>query len=120
MPVKTKNYGTLSRRADRKVLILDEPEVGGPLPAVLLKKLDQLGDDAYGYKAIESLSMELGVWLDPSQSYQHIRTLAQKKLLRDPIYRPAPSGGPPMKIYKLSDAGHEALKDAAAHYRALA
>src|SRR5205085_5835230 len=87
---------------------------------LILRKLGDLGEEAYGYRAIESLSNEMGTWLDPSQCYNAIKGLAGKGYLQEPILRPSPSGGPPMKVYRLSASGRAALKSTAAHHRALA
>ena len=119
MPIKTHKYGVLSKRGDRNVLMLDEPELGH-LQAIVLKKLEQLGTKAYGYKVIESLSLETGVWIDPSQVYSSIRKISEKGYLAAPELRPPAGGGPPMKIYTLSAAGRAVLKATADHHQALA
>jgi DNA-binding PadR family transcriptional regulator len=119
MPIKTDKLGVLSRRANRSVVVLDEPPLSH-LQALILKKLDDLGDEAYGYKVIEGLSLETGVWLDPSQVYTNIKKMSGKGFLAKPDVRQPPEGGPPVKVYKLTPAGRDALRSTAEHYQAVA
>jgi DNA-binding PadR family transcriptional regulator len=121
MPVKTRGLGLLSSRAGHEVPLLDEPPIGH-LQALVLKKLYELDSDAYGYKVLEQLSVDTGVWIDVSQVYACIRKLADKDpaLIKQTETRRSPDGGPPLKIYKLTAAGRAALKATAAHHRAVA
>ena len=50
------------------VPMLDDPPLGH-LQAIVLKKLDELGKQAFGFKVIEELSLETGVWIDPSRRH---------------------------------------------------
>lgn len=111
----------LAPRAGQNVPLLDDPPIGH-LQAVILKKLDDLGRDAFGYNVLEELSIECGVWIDHSQIYSSIRKL----LKRDPEpfiehveTRPSADGGPPLKVYRLTAAGRVALKTTAAHHQAV-
>lgn len=118
MPIKTDNLGDIAPRTERSVPLLDEPDIGH-LQAILGKVLDDLGNEAYGYNAIQLLARQTGVWLDPSQAYTSIRKLAEKGYLAEPQVRYPEGGGPPMKLQKLTPKGREALKAAAKHYGAL-
>jgi DNA-binding PadR family transcriptional regulator len=104
-----------------KALLLEEPELSH-LQALILKKFDDLGEEAYGYKVIEGLSLETGVWLDPSQVYTNVKKMSDggKGFLAKPDVRQLPEGGPPVKVYKLTAAGRAALKSTAEHYQAVA
>jgi DNA-binding PadR family transcriptional regulator len=106
---------------EQTVPVLDEPPLGH-LQALIMKKLDDLGSEAFGYNVLEQLSLETGVWIDPSQIYSAIRRLVseEKKYIELIETRPSPDGGPPLKIYKLSAAGRAALKATLAHHRAVA
>ena len=94
----------------------------GHLQAIILKKLDQLGEEAFGFNVVEKLSLETGVWIDPSQVYASIRKLLdeKKKFIEHVDTRRSEDGGPPLKIYKLTAAGRAALKSVAAHHQAVA
>ncbi len=113
MQIKKQIVG-LVRRAEQEVPLLDDPPIGH-LQAIVLKKLDDLGSEAYGYNVLERLSLEAGVWIDPSQVYASIRKLLDKGLLELVGLRPQ-SSGPPLKIYKLTAAGRAALKATAEHH----
>ena len=121
MPIKTHKLGDLTRRAHRSVVVLDEPPLSH-LQALILKKLEVLEGEAYGYKVIEGLSLETGVWLDPSQVYTNIKKMSAtgKGFLAEPDIRQPPEGGPPVKVYKLTAAGRAALRSTAEHYQAVA
>jgi DNA-binding PadR family transcriptional regulator len=120
MPIKTDNIADLTRRSDRKVLELDEPPLSH-LQAIIAKKLDELGEVAFGYNVLEKLSREFGVWIDSSQVYTNIRKLnIDKDFIEHVTTRPVAGGGPAVKIYRLTTAGREALRSTAAHYRAVA
>ena len=108
----------LARRSDEHVALLDDPPVGH-LQAIVLKRLDVLGRDASGYSVLEGLSIDTGVWIDPSQIYASIRKLVDKELISLAETRPQP-GGPPLKIYQLTAAGRAALKTTAEHHREVA
>ena len=90
------------------------------LQGIILKKLDDLGEEAYGYKVIEGLALEHGVWIDPSQIYTNVKKLHDKGFLGEPQIRKQPEGGPPTKVYKVTAAGRAALKATAAHHQAVA
>jgi len=122
MPVKTRNLGVLAARQSVDVPLLDDPLIGH-LQAIILKKLEQLGAEAFGYKVFEQLCIETGVWIDVSQIYSSIRKLADRDpplIEQDGPPRRSPDGGPPLKYYKLTAAGRAALKSTAAHHRAVA
>ena len=119
MPVKTNRLGLLSSRASQDVPLLDDPPMGH-LQAIILKKLDDLGREAFGFNAIEQLSLETGVWIDPSQIYASIRKLNEKEFIEHSGTRRSRDGGPPVKIYKLTAAGRAALRTVAAHHQAVA
>jgi DNA-binding PadR family transcriptional regulator len=119
VPVKANKLAGLSPRSARSVPLLDDPPLGH-LQALILKTLDDLGSDAFGYGALEKLSIESGVWIDHSQIYATIRRF----LNRDPpliehVTTREQKRGPPLKIYKLTVAGRAALKATAVHYRAV-
>jgi DNA-binding PadR family transcriptional regulator len=114
-------HGTLSSRAKQTVPVLDEPPLGH-LQALILKKLDELGSEAFGYNVLEQLSLETLVWIDPSAIYSAIRRMSseEKGYIELVEERKSPQGGPPLKIYKLTAAGRAALKTTTEHYRAVA
>lgn len=120
MPVKQKKSRGPERSTNR-VLELKEPPMGY-LQAVILKKLDQLGDDAFGYKVLEELMLDTGEWIDPSQVYGSMRKMMdeKRKFIEYVGTRRSPDGGPPLKIYRVTAAGRAAIKAAGAHHRALA
>jgi len=119
MPAKTNRLGLLSSRASQDVALLDDPPLGH-LQAIILKKLDDLGKEAFGFNVLEKLSVETGVWIDPSQVYASIRKLNDKEFIQHVETRRSPDGGPPLKIYKLTAAGRAALKAVATHHQAVA
>ena len=120
MPIKATKLVGLSPRMSREVPLLDEPPLGH-LQAIILKKLEDLGDEAFGYNVLEQLSIESAVWMDHTQIYSSIRRLLDKQ---PPLIVLAATRrqrrGPPLKIYKLTAAGRAALKSTALHYRAVA
>ena len=121
MAIKTQKYGVLSSRAKQTVPLLDEPPLGH-LQALILKKLDELGSEAFGYNVLEQLSLQTLVWIDPSAIYSAIRRMSseEKKYIELVEERKSPQGGPPLKIYKLTAAGRAALRSVAAHHQAVA
>jgi DNA-binding PadR family transcriptional regulator len=118
MPIKATKLVGLSPRMSREVPLLDEPPLGH-LQAIILKKLDDLGDEAFGYNVLEQLSIESAVWMDHAQIYSSIRRLLDKELIAL-VAKRHQRRGPPLKIYKLTAAGRVALKSTTAHYRAVA
>jgi DNA-binding PadR family transcriptional regulator len=121
MSVKTsKHLAGLSPRAAREIALLDEAPLGH-LQALVLKKLDDLKSEAFGYNVLEQLSIDSGVWIDHSQIYTTIRRfLDRKPALIEKVAERAQPRGPKLKIYKLTAAGRAALKSTTAHYRAVA
>jgi DNA-binding PadR family transcriptional regulator len=122
MSVNIEDLRGLSPRSKTPVVLLDDPPVGH-LQAIILKKLDELGRDAFGYNVLEQLSLESGVWMDHSQIYSTIRKLLGKQpdaFIEHVETRPSQDGGPPFKVYKLTAAGRAALKATAAHHTAVA
>ena len=118
MPIKAAKLIGLSPRMSREVPLLDAPRLGH-LQALILKKLDDLGSEAFGYNVLEQLSIESAVWIDHSQIYSSIRRLLDQELIAHVDTRQQ-KRGPPLKIYKVTAAGRAALKSTAAHYRAVA
>src|SRR5262249_5892953 len=121
MPVKLKKMGALVRGPKKRKAFRDEPPLGA-LQATILKRMDELGDEAFGYKGLEELRLETGEWSDPSLVYGNIRKMADNghKFLESAGTRPSPDGGPPLKIYTVTAAGRAAIKSTAAYYRAVA
>jgi hypothetical protein len=89
---------------------------------MILKKLDELGDNASGSKAHEELILETGEWFESSVIYLSIRKMADKdhKFLEPAGTRPLPGGRWPIKLYRVTAAGRAAIADTAAYHRALA
>ncbi len=114
----TPNVVGLKRRAETNVPLLDDPPLGH-LQALVLKKLDTLGSEAFGYNVLEELSLETGVWIDHAQIYSTIRKLIDKKFIELEETR-AQKKGPPLKIYRVRAAGHAALEATADHHQAVA
>jgi DNA-binding PadR family transcriptional regulator len=121
MPVKLKKVGNLVRGPKKRIASREEPPLGS-LQAMILKKMDELGDEAFGYKVLEELMVETGEWFDPSLVYGTIRKMAdkQRKFIEHVGRRRSPDGGPPLKIYRVTAAGRAAIKATAAYHRALA
>lgn len=121
MPVKLEKVGTLIRGPKKRIPSREEPPLG-VLQAMILKKMDELGDEAFGFKALEALMLETGEWFDPSLVYGSIRKLADKerKFLEPAGTRRSPDGGPPLKMYRVTAAGRAAIKATAAYHRAVA
>ena len=108
----------LARRHERHIPLLDDPPVGH-LQAIVLKTLEGMGEDACGYNVLEKLTIDNGVWIEPSQIYSSIRKLLVKELIVHTETRSQPSGAP-LKFYKLTAAGRAALEATAAHHTAVA
>jgi len=121
MPPRTTKFGIIATRAKGSAPLVDEPPLGH-LQALILKKVSELGSEAYGYRILTELCKDTKVWIDVSQIYGGLRRLSadDKKYVELVGERPSEGGGPPMKIYKLTAAGRAALKATAAHYKALA
>ena len=121
MPVKLQKTGAFVRGPKKRIPSRVEPPLGA-LQAMVLKKMDELGDEAFGYKVLEELMLETGEWFDPSLIYGTIRKLVDKDrgFIEYVGTRPSPDGGPPLKMYKMTAAGRAAIKATAAHHRALA
>ena len=62
----------LQLRGEREVPWLDDPPLGH-MQAVVLRKLYDLEDEAYGLKVVQTLSAQSGVLVDHSQIYTAIR-----------------------------------------------
>jgi DNA-binding PadR family transcriptional regulator len=108
----------LKRRAERPVPLLDAPPLGH-LQAIIMRRFDDLGTEAYGFNVLEGLSLEYGVWIDQSQIYNAIRRLVADELIELAETRHQ-AGTPPLKIYHLTAAGRAALDATAAHHKAVA
>ena len=119
MPTRTTKFGILATRAKGSAPLVDEPPLGH-LQALIMKKVDDLGSNAYGYKILEQLCADTKVWIDVSQIYGGLRRLSEDKKYLVLAGERKEGRGPPMKIYKLTPTGRAALKTAAAHYKALA
>jgi hypothetical protein len=121
MPVKLKKAGNLIRGPKKRIAWRDEAPLGA-LQAMILKKMDELGHEAFGFKVLEALMLETGEWFDPSLVYGNMRRMAEKerKFIEQTGTRPSPDGGPPLKIYRVTAAGRAAIKATAAYYRAVA
>jgi DNA-binding PadR family transcriptional regulator len=118
MPLKSHRLGLIARDGDATVPLLDEAPLGH-LQALIAKKLQELGSDAFGYKVLEELSLETRVWIDHSRVYATIRSLLNGKYIKQVGTRDSPVGGPPVKIYELTAAGAAALNATVAHYQAM-
>jgi DNA-binding PadR family transcriptional regulator len=120
MRAKSAQLTKLTPRVGRQVPLLDDAPLGH-LQALILKKMDELGRDAFGFNVVEQLSIESGAWIDHSQVYTTIRRFLDREapLVELIETRPQP-GAPPLKIYKLTAAGRAALRATAEHYQAVA
>jgi DNA-binding PadR family transcriptional regulator len=108
----------LTPRGDARVPVLDQPPIGH-LQALILKTLDDLGSEAFGYNVLETLSIELRVWIDHAQIYGAIRRLEVAGMIVK-VEERKQSRAPPLKIYRLTATGHTALRDTAEHHAAMA
>ena len=108
-------------RPKKRMAFRGEPPLGA-LQAYILKKMDELGDEACGDKVFEEMMLETGEWFNPSLVYGNIRKMADKKLkfLEFAGTRQSPDGGPPLKIYRVTAAGRAAIKTTASYYHAVA
>jgi DNA-binding PadR family transcriptional regulator len=118
MPRAKTNYKGLVTRQQATSALVDDPPLGH-LQALVLHKLATLGRDAYGFKVLESLSGDAGVWLDAPDVYLAIRKLVGKDLIKLVETR-SQGGGAPVKVYEITVAGEAALKITTAHHRAVA
>lgn len=91
----------------------------GHLQALVLCKLLELGKEACGFRVLEGLSLDSGVWMDHSQIYATIRKLADKEFIVHVETRKQ-THGPPLKIYQLTAAGRAALDATTEHHSAVA
>ena len=113
---KSEPVKLVSRRHSTSNLVDDPPL--GHLQALVLKTLYDLGDDAFGQKALTELSIAAGVQLDTPDVYSSIKRLMRRAYVKLEQIRRQP-GGPPVKIYKVTGPGLEALKITADHHRAV-
>jgi DNA-binding PadR family transcriptional regulator len=94
----------------------------GPLSlmrAKVLKQVELLGEDAFGYRVLQVLMQQTGQWIDPSQVYGTLRGLEHDMLIAYSHTRPSSERGPPMKVFKLTPAGRASLEATAAYHRGL-
>jgi DNA-binding PadR family transcriptional regulator len=92
----------------------------GWLKAKILKQLALLGEkQATGHNVLEILMKETGDWVDPGSVYGGIRMMAAEGLVEHVNWLPPTDRGPPMKLYKVTEAGHERLKATAEFHRRL-
>lgn len=117
MPVKRKQKSVLPLRRDDKLMTRDEPPLGS-LQAKILKKLDLLKSEAFGYRVLVDLMQESQQYVDPAQVYTSIRKMLDKGYVEQTGTR-AEGRGPPQKIYRLTEAGREALRITKEYHRSL-
>jgi hypothetical protein len=98
MALKLKRVGDLLRGPEKRKPYRDDPLLGA-LQATILKKMDELGDDASASKVHEELILETGERFDSSLIYGNIRQMADKdhKFLERVGTRPSRDGGSPLR-----------------------
>jgi len=109
------NETILRPRGESHTPLLDEPPLGH-LQGIVLRKLYDLDNEAYGLMVMKTLTLEAGVFVDHSQIYQVIRKLKDKKLIKVTEVRKQEGKRPPLKIYSLTDKGHLMLQQLVEHY----
>jgi hypothetical protein len=121
MALKLKRVGDLVRGPEKRKPYRDVPLLGA-VQAMILKKMDELGDNASGFKVHEELILETGEWVESSFIYVNIKKMADKdhKFIESAGTRPFPGGRGPIKLYRVTAAGRAAIADTAAYHRALA
>jgi hypothetical protein len=72
MGLRLKRVGDLLRGPEKRKPYRDAPLLGA-LQAKILKKLDELGDNASGSKVHEELILETGEWIESSLIHVNIR-----------------------------------------------
>ena len=77
MALRLERVGDLVRGPDKRKPYRDVPVLGA-VQAMILKKLDELGDNASGSKAHEELILETGEWFESSVIYLSIKKMADK------------------------------------------
>lgn len=116
MPVKLKRKSAVAKAAPRSA----KPEAPlGVMKARVLKTLDLLKHDAFGYEVVKVLFANSKEWIDPSQVYQIMRELRTAGLIEPAGVRPPSGRGPSMKIFRLTAAGRAALASSGEYYRAV-
>ena len=116
---KTKKWRRVMAKTKSNAGMLEKPDFGH-LQAIVCKTIDRLGSEAHGAGVIQALVRETSVWIDPSPIYTVIRNLHMNGYLTSPALRDSTGGGPPLKVYKLTEKGRAAIKATAKHYRAVA
>ena len=88
--------GGLVKGPEKRKPYRDVPLLGA-VQAMILKKLDELGDNASGSKAHEELILETGEWFESSVIYLSIKKMADKdhKFIEPAGARPSPDGRGP-------------------------
>ena len=88
----------------------------GHFQAVVMKLVEELGEDAYGFK-IEKILETISI--DTSQIYSTFKKLENRTFLQKVGERKSDQGGPPRKVWKLTPKGRQALQETLAHYQAV-
>ena len=122
MPMK-RIRGVTARRTDDQLMLRDEPPLGS-LQAKILKKLDLLKAEAFGYRVLvellreRELAREGRYYIDPAQVYSSMRKMVEKGYIEQ-VGTKIEKRGPPQKIYRLTESGRAALKITKAYHQAL-
>ena len=121
MPRKIPPLRQLTIRSNSYVPLIDAPPLGH-LQLEVLILLDQLGDEASGSAVLERLSAEAKTWIDHAKVFSTIRALQadDKAFIKFHCTRRSEAGGPPLKIYKVTDDGRAAIERTMAHFTAVA
>lgn len=92
----------------------------GPMQAVVLRMLLDLGPNAAGSYVVQVLEELANLRLDHGQVYNSMSKLEEDGMIEfSHQVKPVGRVGPPQKIYVVTDKGREALQEARAHFAAV-
>ena len=115
MHEKTKTSSYVARQTPEEF----QDPVLGYMQAIVLKTIADLGDEAFGYKVCDVLSQD-GIKIDHSQVYTAIGKLERRRLISSGGSRKSNKGGPPQKMYKVTETGRQTLIMVIAHHVSVA
>ena len=112
-----KNIESNYTRIRREVPLLDQPEIGH-MEGIVIRQIELLGEDAFGFKVVEVLTKKFGLCIHNIEIHNSIKILLELKLIEIAVIGEE-SEFPHLEIYNLTIAGKIALKKIQMHYRAV-